>query len=416
MTRRKVEAVGALIVVSAVVVGLVLKGDAQQTQGGQKPQQQQTASMRTSWGDPDLQGIWDHKVTTPLERPEKYANREFLTDEEIKALEKVPYNAPAAVIGKGRDVRAERGTETDVEGAYNNIFSTGNGRYVRSKRTGLIIDPPDGKRPPMTEEGKKLRAARASNRFGIAGADGDIPDPEARRARAGAAGGGAAPAGAGGGRGKSAVPYAVDIGRPNDNPEDRNDLERCRGVVMPCTGGLCGFSRMVQTPGYVTIYYEMGHSGGAYRTIPITNRPHLPSNVRFWLGDSIGRWEGDTLVVDTTNFTDQTAYAGTSDEALHMIEKFKRLDNEGLQYQITIDKPTTFARPFTFETILIKADEKANQIYESACYEGNYALTSMLAGQRVLDKEKATAKAGTAKPSTAKPAAAPPAGTEKPRQ
>jgi hypothetical protein len=410
MTRRRVEAVGALIVIATVVVGVALKGDAQQ---GQKPQQQ-GASMQTPWGDPDLQGIWDHKVSTPLERPAKYADREFLTDDEIKALEKMPYNAPAAVVGKGRDVRAERGTETDVEGAYNNIFSTGSARYVRSKRTGLIIDPPDGKRPPITEEGKKLRAARASNRFGIAGADGDVPDPEARRAR-----GAAAPAGAGaGGRGRGAVPYAVDIGRPNDNPEDRNDLERCRGVILPCTGGLCGFSRMVQTPGYVTIYYEMGHSGGAYRTIPITNRPHLPSNVRLWLGDSIGRWDGDTLVVDTTNFTDQTAYAGTPDDALHMVERFKRLNNDDLQYQITIDKPTTFARPFTFETILMRADEKANQIYESACYEGNYALTSMLAGQRALDKEKtAAAKAGAAKPATAKPAAAPPAGsTEKPRQ
>lgn len=388
MTRRTFQAVGALIVVVAVVgvVGFVF-GDEAQAQSGRAPQQ--SASMRTPWGDPDLQGIWDHKLTTPLERPAKYADREFLTDEEIKALEKVPYNAPAAVLGRGRDVRNERGSVADVEGAYNNIFSTGSARYVRSKRTGLIIDPPDGKRPPITEEGKKAIAARTQNCFGIAGADGDIPNPEARGGGRGAA---AATGRGTGARGTSAGGRGADLdgsGRLNDNPEDRNDLERCRGVILPCDGRLCGFSRMVQTPGYVTIYYEMGHSGGAYRTIPITNRPHLPENVRFWMGDSIGRWDGDTLVVDTTNFTNQTAYGQVGDETLHMIEKFKRLNNEDLQYQLTIDKPNLYARPWTFEMILMRGDEKENKIFESACYEGNYALTSMLAGQRALDKEKA---------------------------
>ncbi len=353
-------------------------------------------SLRTPWGDPDLQGIWDHKVTTPLERPAKYASKEFLTDQEIAELEKVPYNSPAAVVGRGRDVRAERGTEADVEGAYNNIFSTGGGRYVRSKRTGLIIDPPDGKRPPITEEGRKLMAARGQNRFGTPGENGDIPVAGRGAATAAPGSGAAAPAAGGGrgrgGRGGSALPYAVDIGRPNDNPEDRNDLERCRGVTLPCTGGLCGFSRMVQTPGYVSIYYEMGHSGGAYRTIPITTRPHLPPDVRLWLGDSIGRWEGDTLVVDTTNFTDQTAYGGVPDDKFHMIERFARISPDDLRYQITIDKPNMYARPWTFETILMRADEKKNEIYESACHEGNYALTSMLAGQRAVDREKAAAK------------------------
>ena len=360
MARRRFQLAGALIVLVAVVM-LVHRGEAQQ----------QAAAPRTTWGEPDLQGIWDHKVSTPLERPEKYANREFLTDEEIAALQKVPYNAPAAVLGRGRDLRNARGSVADVEGAYNNIFSTGSARYVRSKRTGLIIDPPDGKRPPITAEGKKLIAARTENRFGVAGPDGDVPNPDLPR---------------------SSAADLEATGRSNDNPEDRNDLERCRGVSLPCTGGLCGFSRMVQTPGYVTIYYEMGHSGGAYRTIPITKRPHLPPNVRLWLGDSIGRWEGDTLVVDTTNFTNHTAYGGIGDESLHLIERFTRLNQEDLRYQVTIDKPNLYGRPFTFETILMLADPKANQIYESQCYEGNYALTAMLAGQRSLDREKAAGK------------------------
>jgi hypothetical protein len=361
MTGAKLPAVAGLSA-AAIAVALGLTAGAQR------------APLRTPWGDPDLQGIWDHKITTPLERPAKFADREFLTDEEIAALDKASTALP---VGRGRDVRGERGTEADVEGAYNNIFSTGGGRYVRSKRTSLVIDPPDGKIPPLTPEGEKLRAARTSNRFGTPGENGDIPNRAALAAQS------AAPR-AGGAR----VPYPVDVGRPDANPEDRNDLERCRGVTMPCLGGLCGFSRIVQGPGYVSIYYEMGHSGGAYRTIPITTRPHLPSNVRLWLGDSVGRWEGDSLIVDTTNFTDQTAFRGVSDEKLHLIERFTRTAEEDLTYRITIDKPSMYGRPWTMEMVLMKAGEKENQIFESACYEGNYALTSMLAGARALEREK----------------------------
>jgi hypothetical protein len=409
MTCLKFQAAAALIAVMAVA-GLVRTGDAQ-APAAQKSQP--AATPRTPWGDPNLQGIWDVRTTTPLERPAKFSDREFLTEEEVNQVEAAARKAAAApveaVVGRGRDVRAERGTEADVEGAYNNIFSTGfGGRYLPTRRTSVIIDPPDGKRPPFTEEGKKL-LARASAEF-VAGPDGDIPNPDFRGTRRGR---GASPAGGRGGSGAK-VPYAVDIGRPNDNPEDRNDLERCTGVSLPCTGGLCSFQRLVQTPGYVTIYYEMGHSGGGYRTIPITNRPHLPQSVRQWFGDSVARWEGDTLVVDTTNFTDKTAYAGVGDEKLHMIERFKRLNDSDLQYQLTINKPNVYSRPFTMEYIYLRADEKANKIYESQCYEGNYALTAMLAGQRALDREKAAAaKAGRAKPGAATPTTAKP-GTTKP--
>jgi hypothetical protein len=361
MTRRKFEVIGALTLASSVVFGLA--GDAQQ------------AAPKTPWGDPDLQGIWDHKITTPIERPARYAGKELLTEEEVQAIEAAA--AAQGPVGRGRDVRAERGSEVDVEGAYNNIFSTAGGRYDRSRRTALLIDPPDGRIPPVTEEGRRLIAGRSTNRFGTPGENGDIPP-----ARAAAAGTGP--------RRQSGVPYFVDIGRPNDNPEDRNDLERCRGVTMPCTGGLCGFSRIVQAPESISIYYEMGHSGGAYRSIPIGGT-HLPSNIQLWLGDSVAKWEGDTLVVDTTNFTGLTAYRGGSDEKLHMIERFKRLNADDLQYTITIDKPSMYARPWSFQMTLMKQPEKENKIYESACYEGNYALTAMLAGQRALDREKAAA-------------------------
>jgi hypothetical protein len=331
-----------------------------------------STALRTPWGEPDLQGIWNSMVITPLERPAKYADREFLTDAEVAVLEKA---AQASPVGQLRDVRAAPGTREDVEGAYNNIFSTGEGtRYVRSKRTSLIIDPPGGKLPPVTPEGQQLRAARRSNRFGIAGENGDIPieRPKALDGKP--------------------LPYTVDIGRPIDNPEDRNDLERCRGLTMPLVscGGGCGISRIVQTPAYVTIYYELGRSGGAYRTIPIDSRPHLPPAIRLWLGDSVGHWEGDTLVVDTTNFTDLSAYQGVPDEKMHLIERFTRTSADDLKYQVTVDKPNLYTRPWTMEVSLLKEDGKKNQIYESACYEGNYALTSMLAGARAEEKAGAS--------------------------
>jgi hypothetical protein len=354
----------------------------------QAPGANQSASgPRTPWGAPDLQGIWNSKVMAPLERPAKFAGREFLTDEEVTAIEKQGQN----VAGEGRDVRAKTGTPEDVEGAYNNIFSTGNGtKYMRSKRTSMIVDPPDGKLPPLTEEGKKLRAARPEARFGVATESGDVRPAEpllgvdGRRityARAG---------GRGKGAGGQLLPGLDLVGRTNDNPEDRNNLERCRGISLPCIGGLCGITRIVQTPGYVTWYYEAGHEGGAYRTIPIDSRPHLPAATRLWLGDSVGHWEGDTLVVDTTNFTDQTAYQGVGDGKLHLVERLTRTSADDLKYQVTVDKPNMYERPWTLEVMLMREDDRKNQIYESACYEGNYALTAMLAGAR--REERASSK------------------------
>ena len=358
---------GALLAFAVVTSAACGKG----TQTAAQAQAKTDAAFRLPWGDPDLQGIWDSKVITPIERSAKFADREFLTDQEVAAMQK---SAAASVVGQGRDVRAARGSEADVEGAYNNIFSTGSGaRYVRSKRTSLITDPPNGKFPPLTEEGKAAMAARRENRFGAATENGDAPT----RSNVGLDG--------------KRLPYVVDIGRPNDNPEDRNDLERCRGAMIPCIGGLCGFSRIVQAPGYVTIYYEQGHGGGAYRTVPTNGRPHLPPTVQLWLGDSVGHWEGETLIVDTTNFTDQTAYRGLPDGTMHLIERFKRITPNDLLYQVTVEKPKFWERPVTMELNLAKEDDKKNQIYESACYEGNYALTTMLAGQRAAEK-KGTAR------------------------
>jgi hypothetical protein len=323
----------------------------------------QAAKLRTPWGDPDLEGIWSPGYyLTPLERPNKYAGREFLTDEEVAALEKQAAKAP------GRNARLERGTVEDVEGAYNDVFTGRGTKVIRTKRTSLIVDPPDGKLPPLTPEAQK--AAEGS-----------------RRARALATPAELASAFVDGDR--NATPYPVDrtMGGGTDNPEDR-PADRCRGVSVPFMGSSGTFSGVVQTRGAISFYFEDGHRGGVFRQVFLDGRPHLPPNIRLWLGDSVGRWEGDTLVVDTTNFTHQTDFHG-SRENLHLVERYTRVGPDLVMYRATIEDPTTFTRPWTFELPLSKADGKRNQIFEAACHEGNYALTSVLAGARVKEKEQA---------------------------
>ena len=330
---------------------------------------------RTPWGAPDLSGIWNGKSSTPLERPAKFADREFLTDEDIAALDRERGSE------RGRDVRAKKGTEADVEGAYNNIFSTAlDAKYVRTKRSSLIVDPPDGKIPARTPEGQKRR--------------------DLLRRRAGRSPEAAEEALTAFGEGVTKLPYNVDVicssintqkgaesCRPVDNPEDLPGIERCMGVTVPCINGNCSMNRIVQGPDSVMIYYEQGHGGGAYRVIPLNGQPHPPSHLREWMGHSTGHWEGDTLVVETTNFTARTGFQGAS-ENLRLTERFTRASADMILYRITLDDPASFARPWTIEVPLTLEDNKKNLIFESACYEGNYSLTSMLAGARKLEREQ----------------------------
>ena len=162
-----------------------------------------------------------------------------------------------------------------------------------------------------------------------------------------------------------------------EGPEDRPN-DRCLGFTLPCTSNYCAFSRIAQSPGGVTIYYEAGHTGGAYRTIALDRRPHLPSHIRQWYGDSVGRWEDETLVVDTTNFTDRRSVQGTSTpigfkgngESFHLVERFTRVASDMILYSATIENPAMYSRPWTIELPWIQADNGENQIFESACHEG----------------------------------------------
>ena len=292
---------------------------------------------RTSWGHPDLQGTWSTATITPFERPAEFAGKEFLTEQEAAEFER------RTLQNTNRD-RRDGGAAADVARAYNDFWWDSGTKVVPTRRTSLVIDPPDGRVPALTAEADQRQNALA----------------EERKTRG-----------------------------PADNPEDRNLWERCiaRGVPNVMLPQVYNNNyQIVQTPDYVVILAEMIHDA---RIIPLDGRPHLPGHVRQWMGDSVGRWEGDTLVVETTNFTDKTNYRGARDN-LRLVERFTRTAADILLYRVTIDDPTTFTRAWTVE---LPARRSSGMIYEYACHEANYGLEGILRGHRAEEKAAAEALA-----------------------
>ena len=361
MRQRFVELISVAAVVVIVTLTMAVVGG--QTPAPAKPAAKAGPAPKTAWGDPDLQGIWTDEVQTPLQRPAKYANREFLTDEEIAQLDK----DRAAILRQ--DDRGRKGTEGDVAGAYNAFFVS---VLHTGRRTSLVVDPPDGRIPAMTPEAqKRLDTKRALSIALLQATDtcklhlgicstGTYGPPSPKRAE---------------------VPPYYNTDRLNraDGPEDRSLLERCLGQPFP---DLSGFRRIVQGPGTVSIFYDVGQGQGWQRIIPIGSSPHLPASVREWHGDSRGHWEGATLVVDVTNFSQKADYRG-SHENLHLVERWTRLDANTVEYVVTISDPTEWTRPWTIKQDMTKQDEQANRVYtEPRCHEGNYGLAGMLANSR----------------------------------
>ena len=292
---------------------------------------------RTSWGHADLHGIWSTATITPLERPADLAGKQSFTEAEAAEYER------RTIERTNRDQRASDAA-ADVARAYNDFWWDSGTRVVPTRRTSLIVDPPDGRIPALTPEAEKRQAALA----------------EARKMRG-----------------------------PADNPEDRNLWERCitRGLPTAMLPQVYNNNyQIMQTPDHVVILAEMIHDA---RIIPLDGRPHAPSHLRFWMGDSVGRWDGDTLVVETTNFTDRTNYRGSS-ENLRLVERFTRTAPDILTYQVTMHDPTSFARPWTIE---LPARSSDGQIYEYACHEGNYALEGILRGHRAEERVASEAAA-----------------------
>lgn len=283
-------------------------------------------SPRTPEGHPDFQGVWNSSTATPMERPRALANKPFFTDSEARAWEN-------AIIARSRE--GSRQPPGSGVGTYNDAFWEFGGKVVRTKRTSMVIDPPDGRIPALTPA-----AAEAEHRR-----------------------------------------QALNGKRP-DGPEDLSLGSRClifsTGPPPMTPYNYNSNYRIVQTKEYLAIYVEMVHD---VRIVPLDGRPHLPQSVRLWFGDSVGHWEGDTLVVDTTNFTDKTSFHG-SDRNLHVIERFRWYDPRTLLYQFDVDDPTAFTRSWKGELTMAAAP---GPIYEYACHEGNYALPDLLRGARVVD-------------------------------
>ena len=269
---------------------------------------------------PDLRGIWDYRTLTPLQRPRDLAQKKVLTEEEAVALEE----------------RAAQGRVTDNYGQtgiglwFSNYWDRGT-ELVEDRRTSLIVDPPDGRIPPLTPEGRKRAAA------------GQV--------------------------------------RGTEGPEQRGPAERCiQSAPLPrLPGNYNSNYQIFQTPEYVVILMEMIH---AARIIPLDGRAHISHDIRQWQGDSRGRWEGDTLVIDTANFTDKTSFRGSA-ENLHLVERLTRVNADTINYEFTVDDPTTFTRPWTAMYPLRKTE---GPLYEYACHEGNYGMVDTLSVARTLEK------------------------------
>ena len=334
-----------------VVVSLAPALVAGQASSGAKarPAAKTYAVPRTPDGQPDFQGVWANNTITPLQRPPQWAGKQFLNDEEMAALKKAAASAVAAdsdaVFGDSLVLAAianEKGKSFEPStGNYNNFWLVE--REV-DNRTALITDPADGRIPPLTQEALDRAAALAAAR---------------RRS-------------------------------PADGPEDRPLGERCLTFGTPRVGaGYNSYYQIVQSPGFVAIIHELGHE---VRIIPVDQRQHVGSQLRQWLGDSRGHWEGDTLVIETTNFSSKSSFQGST-RNLHLVERFKRVGANTLNYEFTVSDPTVWTRPWTVMIPLKGTDDK---IYEYACHEGNSGMEGILSGFRMDEKAaEIAAKAGS---------------------
>jgi hypothetical protein len=374
MSRRLFEVVGVAAALIAVV--LLLKFARAPVDGKATTE---AARLATAWGEPDLQGIWTKDSDEPLQRPAQYKDRAFLTDEERAELDQ----KISAIVGReAAESRRPRGTEQDVSGGYNAAVFTSHLRVGR--RTSMIVDPPDGRIPPLTPQEQKKR--RELREYGLALLQSTDVCKKKLLACAGGKYGPPSPR-------RAEVPpyYLMDaivgsgggVMSRSDGPEDRGYGERCLGAALPDFGG---FRRIVQSSGQVAIFYDVGQGQGWQRIVPITTAPHLPASVRLWWGDSRGRWDGKTMVVDVTNFSPKSNFQGAHAN-LHLVERWNRVDAETLQYSVTIEDASVWTKPWTVTLDLKKQSDEANRIYtEPRCHEGNYGMVAMLAGARVVER------------------------------
>jgi len=336
-------------------------------------QQTSEAALKTPWGEPDLQGIWTDESDTPLQRSPRYAKQEFFTEAQRAELDK----ERAALLG--RDKRVERGTELDVAGAYNSVFMM---LKHTGTRTSLIVDPPDGRIPSLTPEAQQRAAAEKQFRLAL------LQATETCKTESVACSGGKYDPTPSPRFSELSSRYNTARMNRHNGPEDGSLMDRCLTGGLPEFGTAYGgsFRRIVQTPGGIAMYYDVGQGQGWQRNIVMNGSPHLPAIIRQWFGDSRGHWEGNTLVIDVTNFSPKTDFLG-SREKLHLVERWTRTGPKTLEYAVTIEDPTVWTRPWTVKEEFTKQSEQENKIYyEPRCVEGNYALPSVMLSARMADR------------------------------
>ncbi len=358
MSQRRGRFVAAVGTAAFITLAPAL-GAAQEAEGGALP--------RTPWGHPVLQGIWTSSTYTPLERPDTLADQAELSEEELAELNSLltaegvdPLRARSVLGAETEAERLERMRQTQENIHYDNSIwlREPQPRRLTTRRTSLIVDPPDGRIPPLVPSAQEREALRrAESRWLIQNID----------------------------------PQSFD------SHETRTLQERClvwrhEGPPMlpPSYNDL---TQILQTEDYVVIMQEMRENDA--RIIPLDGRPHLPPSMREWSGDSRGRWEGDTLVVESTNFNEKVHFHGSS-TGLRVVERFTRVDDETIRYEFTVEDPTTWTRPWSVEYPLMKRE---GPLYEYACHEGNHDARHILEVARNLDKAEA-AKAQAAQEGT----------------
>ena len=346
MRQRFLAAVGVMIGVSALAGLLLVQTKAQGANAAKSSAAGNWTVPKTPWGHPDLQGVWtsDEEIGVPVERPVELGDKAVLSEEE--------YRQRAEMLKKRyEDNKENRGDEVGNGQAAVHWYEGG---QKISYRTSLVINPPNGRIPTYTPEAEK-RLVKKGTELGFVG----------------------------GSFGKG----------PYDGPEDLALTDRCITRGLPQTWYPSEYNngfQIVQSADSVTIWYERLHEA---RVIALDGRPHLPGQIRQWLGDSRGRWEGDTLVIDVTNFSTNTTFRKSS-STLHLIERITRLGPDSVRVEVTVDDPTTWTRPWTF-AVTGKKDPAYWQILEYACHEGNYGMRNMLSASRAEEK---AARKGSTKP------------------
>jgi hypothetical protein len=362
-TRAMIMAAAAAGAVGATHAVSVTPASAQAAGGAATP----AASLKTPWGEPDLQGIWTDEFDSPLQRPAQFANQEFFTETQRAQLD----DTRSAALNRFA-------TEKAINGAYNAAT------FFTTKRTGArtskIVDPPNGRLPPLTAAAQKDVAAERDFRLALLQSTNTCKNKQA-----GCAGGKYEPT-TSPRRAEVAPRYNTGRMNRNDGPEDSSLAERCLTQGLPEFGGATGsFRRIVQTPGGIAIFYDVGQGQGWQRNIVMNGSPHLPASIRQWYGDSRGHWEGNTLVIDVTNFSPKTDVFG-SRENLHLIERWTRTGPRTLAYEVTVEDPTVWAKSWTAKQEFSRQSDEENRIYtEPRCLEGNYGLPGLLHGRRAED-------------------------------